>query len=124
MGIAETAMKTFICSYQIINYIDLISCSKTEEVDKNNSLVVANFFFFKTYFGKYFFDSEPHFHLKKNPISLIESRETFFLAHNSSEWRPWFVKRNFIVYHGDQWVSTLRPKKGDFLSENACDTKG
>ena len=77
MGIAETAMKTFICSYQIINYIDLISCSKTEEVDKNNSLVVANSFL-KTYFGKYFLDSELHFSPKKNPISLIESRETFF----------------------------------------------
>ena len=124
MGIAETAMKTFICSYQIINYIDLISCSKTEEVDKNNSLVVANSFFSKHTLVNISLILNCIFHLKKNPISLIESRETFFLAHNSSEWRPWFVKRNFIVYHGDQWVSTLRPKKGDFLSENACDTKG
>ena len=77
MGIAEMAMKTFICSYQIINYIDLISCSKTEEVDKNNSSVVANSFF-TTYFGKYFLDSELHFSPEKESNFFNRIKRNFF----------------------------------------------
>ena len=80
MGIAEMAMKTFICSYQIINYIDLISCSKTEEVDKNKTILWwwPILIFFKTYFGKYFFDSELHFSPEKESNFFNRIKRNFF----------------------------------------------
>ena len=78
MGIAEMAMKTFICSYQIINYIDLISCSKTGGGQKQFFGGGPFLFFFKTYFGKYFFDSELHFSPEKESNFFNRIKRNFF----------------------------------------------